>query len=408
MKRSFKAFVAVALAAAMVFAVVPVLAQKAEKAVCRTAPAGYNENDYTKMVEFLEMTDDSGVKNGDKLVSGYDPNDPGTWQPRIQWTMQGGEYRLLAADMSFGEFCGPLDLSDCVELVLLDCSFNPPLGTINVRGCTGLRELYCIACSLTELDVSTNTAMELLNCNSNMLRELDVSALTQINSLSCPYNSLTELDLSENTNITWLQFNGNPISEIDLSMLPQLELLDCGETALTSIDLSHNPLINTLNCQGNRMRELDLSANPILAYDHIIAQGSGYIGYGYSSVDGNSSGMLHAYPMGDAGFEGFYTGNGDLIDEGTYQEYYVEFATYEFGFEGYFDGDVIARFENSGTGQGDVNGDGSVTVEDAISLLRLIMTLQSDADLSAADMDGNGTVDISDAILVLRTALGLA
>lgn len=52
---------------------------------------------------------------------------------------------------------------------------------------------------------------------------------------------------------------------------------------------------------------------------------------------------------------------------------------------------------------GDVNGDKSVTVDDAILVLRHIANLEtlSDSALTAADMNGDGGVDVNDAIAIL-------
>ena len=57
---------------------------------------------------------------------------------------------------------------------------------------------------------------------------------------------------------------------------------------------------------------------------------------------------------------------------------------------------------------GDVNGDKSVTVDDAILVLRHIAsleTLSGDA-LTAADMNGDGGVDVNDAIAILSKIAG--
>ena len=58
---------------------------------------------------------------------------------------------------------------------------------------------------------------------------------------------------------------------------------------------------------------------------------------------------------------------------------------------------------------GDVDGDGSVSSVDALTVLRHalgIITLGQDG-LAAADLNGDGAVDSSDALLILRAALGI-
>lgn len=58
---------------------------------------------------------------------------------------------------------------------------------------------------------------------------------------------------------------------------------------------------------------------------------------------------------------------------------------------------------------GDADGDGAVTVADALSVLRLSMGLVDASGLNeaAADMDGDGSVSVADALLTLRKAIGI-
>ncbi|MBQ3456105.1 MAG: hypothetical protein IJG36_06685, partial [Synergistaceae bacterium] len=55
-----------------------------------------------------------------------------------------------------------------------------------------------------ELDVSNNTALEIVSCSYNQLTSLDVSNNTALTLLECGGNQLTELDLSKNTALTSL------------------------------------------------------------------------------------------------------------------------------------------------------------------------------------------------------------
>ena len=65
----------------LAYTVLPIsfISSEAAATADRTVPAGYNEHDYDKCVTFLEQTDPSGEKNGEKLSSDYDPDDPETW-----------------------------------------------------------------------------------------------------------------------------------------------------------------------------------------------------------------------------------------------------------------------------------------------------------------------------------------
>lgn len=58
---------------------------------------------------------------------------------------------------------------------------------------------------------------------------------------------------------------------------------------------------------------------------------------------------------------------------------------------------------------GDVNGDGSVSVDDALLVLRASLTLVqlSAEQAEAADINNDGIVDMTDALVILRIAMGL-
>jgi hypothetical protein len=75
----------------------------------------------------------------------------------------------------------------------------------------------------------------------------------------------------------------------------------------------------------------------------------------------------------------------------------------------------IAEFEVYWYGEapvklGELDGDGKVTVSDALLALRIAAELlaPSDAQASAGDFDGDGRITAADALSALRCAVGLA
>ncbi|MCH5279527.1 MAG: Ig-like domain-containing protein, partial [Christensenellaceae bacterium] len=70
-----------------------------------------------------------------------------------------------------------------------------------------------------------------------------------------------------------------------------------------------------------------------------------------------------------------------------------------------FSGTIV----NPPAGAGDVDGDGTITIQDALLALRGAMGVQqlTPAQIEAADMDGDGNVSATDAAIILRLALGL-
>jgi len=165
-----------------------------------------------------------------------------------------------------------------------------------------------------------------------------------------------------------------------------------------------------LSCYSNNLIELNLSNNQVLAYDHIRAEGNGFIGCYYYDYDINLMYVgyrcLYAHPVYGASFEGFYDETGALISEGEWSDYY---EAYIYEFEGYPTGTIIARFSGGFTA-GDIDGDGTVSMNDALTTMRISMGAMDGSSLNtdAADMDGNGSISLADAILILRTAMGLS
>ncbi len=125
----------------------------------------------------------------------------------------------------------------------------------------GLEILECGGNSLTELDLSGNTALRDLHCSSNLLTELDLSNNRELRILYCNYNRLTTLDLSNNTELyRAVECNNNLLTSIDVSGCTKLVYLDCINNFLTSLDVSTNTSLWTLLCCGNRMSSLDITS----------------------------------------------------------------------------------------------------------------------------------------------------
>ena len=119
----------------------------------------------------------------------------------------------------------------------------------------------------------------------------------------------------------------------------------------------------------------------------IRAFGQGSVGVRYRNYNDEPTCMLYAYPT-DA-FLGWYK-DGVLISA-------------ERNCEVFDGGRYVACYG------GDADGSGSITVTDAIMVLRTAMGIGRDGEISEQMMDvnGNGTVDVSDAIMILRFAMGI-
>ena len=323
-KRILAAVIAAVFAVLNVALALPVFALD-ESTTRYPTPEGYNDNDYQKLVAFLEQTDDEGVKNGDKLSENYDPNDPTTWgtdnwdEQRFQWTESDGELRIERISVYGRILCGALDVSGCTALEYLYCPYNN-LTTLDVSGCTALWGLYCSNNNLTSLDVSSNTALD------------------------------------------------------------------------------------SLSCYSNNLTELDLSRNPYLPLDCVKSEGNGTIGCIYHSWD--EYGEVTAVPNSGAEFIGWFNEAGELIVSanacyGYDNEYWLGVV------DGIEETVYIAKFTEAEPIPGDADGDGELTSDDVLLLMRAVMGIDelTDEMLANCDMNGDGVVNFTDALIMLRMVL---
>ena len=309
MKR-MKMGIAVLITAALLLVCMTPLAVFADNTRYPT-PGGYNDNDYQKLVTFLELEDESGVRNGEKISENYDPQDPTTWEGT---TWENGN--IFQIDFYDRNLIGKLDVSNCTELVELDCSYNQ-LTELDISNNTAMWYLDCGDNQLTELDVSNNTALVELACYDNQLTELDISNNTALEDLTCYNNQLTELDISNNAALVELDCSYNQLTELDISNNTALVHLVCDNNQLTELDISNNTAMWILSCRNNQLTSLNLESSYSLSFlaDRVEAEGNGFIAVNlYSEVeDYTYFGCVYAEPKSGSTFIGWYDENGVLL-----------------------------------------------------------------------------------------------
>ncbi|MCP4440166.1 MAG: T9SS type A sorting domain-containing protein [Aureispira sp.] len=113
--------------------------------------------------------------------------------------------------------CSGLSISDLTGIEAftsisnLYCNSNS-LTTLDLSSNTLLNILYCFSNQLTSIDVSQNTALTILYCENNSLTTLDLSNNSALIGLKCMFNSLTSLNVANgnNTNVTLFNAYNNP------------------------------------------------------------------------------------------------------------------------------------------------------------------------------------------------------
>ncbi len=156
-----------------------------------------------------------------------------------------------------------------------------------------------------------------------------------------------------------------------------------GQEYCTEFSALNCPLLTKVDLTDGAFTRIAIGTEAFEKTVYANAFGSGSVGMEFDS--GNGGGIrLEAYPESDT-FIGWFDG-GELVSRQTV-------CTVEDG------GNYRAVFG------GDADGDGVLTVTDAVLALRMAMNLIPGED--PVDVNGSGTVDVSDAIMILRFAMGI-
>ena len=139
----------------------------------------------------------------------------------------------------------------------LSCGNN----NLTVIDVSAVYDLFCEGNYISELDLSRNEELKMLDCSDNPLRTLDVSKNVKLNYLGCSGIGLTELDITSNTNISRLYCRSNDLTALNLSRNASLDVIDCGGNNIVSLDVSGNALLTILSCDNNDLKILDLRNN---------------------------------------------------------------------------------------------------------------------------------------------------
>ncbi len=151
-------------------------------------------------------------------------------------------------------------------LKTLNCS-NNQLTELDVTKNSALEVLLCAyqgSAGLTELDVTQNPALTALYCAKNKLTELDVTQNPMLVKMDCTNNQLTALDVTHNPALEELYCDMNQITALDVTQNPELKNLHCSGNQLTALDVTHNPALKELFCGDNEIGRIDVTQNPVL------------------------------------------------------------------------------------------------------------------------------------------------
>ena len=189
-------------------------------------PEGYNVEDWNALKAFLEIKDEDGVKNGDKIANAFgDVYSPDMLEELagLVWKNVDGEMRVTEIEWRNYGLVGALNLPDCDQLAKVDVAKN----------------------SLTGVELNSQLVTE-LNVDDNNLSTLELANLPELRSLSCARNKLANLDFANTPKLTYLNCASNPLAELDLTTTPILVTLRAQEIPVRTINLAGNSRVADL------------------------------------------------------------------------------------------------------------------------------------------------------------------
>ncbi len=125
----------------------------------------------------------------------------------------------------------------------LELKNHPKLHRLECQGVSGLYPIR----PLTVLDVSGCPNLQILKCQYNGLQQLDISHCTELLEFDCHDNYLTELYLPRQSKLRKLECSTNSIEQLNLSACMDLSSLAVNSNPLTELNLGAIPLITDLS-----------------------------------------------------------------------------------------------------------------------------------------------------------------
>ncbi|MFC0779082.1 T9SS type A sorting domain-containing protein [Flavobacterium sp. HJSW_4] len=179
------------------------------------------------------------------------------------------ENKLIDLGIDSGAPDGKVLTSNVSSVTILDFGTNTTITDLTgIQDFTALQRLHCHGNTgragdggngkLTNIDVSKNVNLTVLDVSYNQLTSLNVSNNPLLISLNCQVNKFTAIDVSKNIKLDNLDVSSNLITELKVSQIPTLRYLSTDFTRLTTLDLSQNSKLVGLICNNSDLRSLNL------------------------------------------------------------------------------------------------------------------------------------------------------
>ena len=325
-----------------------------------------------------------------------------------------------------------LSVYNSTSLTALNCSGNA-LTDLNYGGCS---ELVTLSCDHNQLSVlsSLYSKVKVLRCNSNKLtglpalpdrieevycgenqlsaliltgrsnlKTLSVSNSPNLARLHCPANALTMLDISGCSELTELYCNENKLTSLNLTNFGKLADVRCYRNELNSLTVQGNTALKTLNAFSNNLTSLSVQGCSALNYLNIRANQikesamTSLVNSMRTIPASENMGTFYVYG------ENYST---DKPEGNVITTAQAKTAKDKRWLPQHKVGDGWVDIPTSGGMRGDVNGDGSVDVDDMNIVINIMVNKASFANWPAADVDGSGNVDVDDLNIIINIMVG--
>lgn len=156
-----------------------------------------------------------------------------------------------------------LNVSSNDALNELDCSLNEKLDCLDVN--SGLKELDCSWDSLDNLSIDiiaqNGSKLTKLICHHNKLEYINIPENSKLEELDCSFNKLHSCGIEgDNQTLKKLSCNNNLLSHVHFNL--NLEELNCSTNNLEDLsNLADDENLLQLDCSSNMLSSLDLSKN---------------------------------------------------------------------------------------------------------------------------------------------------
>ncbi|MBQ4820918.1 leucine-rich repeat domain-containing protein [Aquimarina sp. MMG016] len=203
---------------------------------------------------------------------------------------------------------GQVPTNNINTIITLDISSQNISDLTGIEGFVALEELIAYENMFTTIDLSNNSALEILDLSNTPLTELDLSALTNLKELTLVNTDLNALDVTTNIGLTSFIATSNNVEYYDLRNNTLLEVV--------VISSSATKFINIKNGNNENITNHAIYGDPDLcvAVDNLTYSQTNWVNA--QSTDIYTDGFCRYTAIPDANFEAALSAYDDIANDG--------------------------------------------------------------------------------------------